>query len=396
MEVTCGKGGVVHDYVPFYFTSKNPMFLSVLNKKNTDQPFIIYFCMKIDRLDKEDAVYTDSSANTEVPPTFYCDTVNLNKLDWSLIDSMKWGAFSDEERHKKMAEALIYKNVKIEEIDAILVYNNWVADGVRKIFANNGVNPPKILLDGALAGGKYHFYYTKYFLQNREHETLVNGPYFLKKDFNQLVSQIQKDRQDNNFSYRYKDMSSLITAINNNIRVLPELDGIFQMKTSKFHLVDTVDVHIKKVVENIQNTDFYRQSGEEIQNILKLVSYLHDMGKGPISKWNGNIQYNYVDHAYDAMPSLHRILTQEIQEISDDSIRRVCMAVVYHNIAGDCILRDRDKKEMAEVIQDEIDIDILIAITLADVQSLNSTWYMQMKFCSSSLKNEVKNLKGIK
>ena len=45
MEVTCGKGGVVHDYVPFYFTSKNPMFLGVLNKKNTDQPFIIYLCI---------------------------------------------------------------------------------------------------------------------------------------------------------------------------------------------------------------------------------------------------------------------------------------------------------------------------------------------------------------
>ena len=61
MEVTCGKGGVVHDYVPFYFTSKNHMILGVLNKKNTDQPFIIYLCMKIDRLEKDDAVFTDTT-----------------------------------------------------------------------------------------------------------------------------------------------------------------------------------------------------------------------------------------------------------------------------------------------------------------------------------------------
>ena len=84
MKVTCGKGGVVHDYVPFYFTSKNPMLLGVLNKKNTDQPFIIYLCIKIERLEKEDAVFTDASANTDIPPQFYSDTMCLDKLDWNL------------------------------------------------------------------------------------------------------------------------------------------------------------------------------------------------------------------------------------------------------------------------------------------------------------------------
>ena len=132
MKVSCGKGGVVHDYVPFYFTSKNPMFLAVLNSKNHDQPFIIYLCIKIARLEKDDAVFTDASANTAVPPNFYQETNNLNKLDWTLIDSRKW-RFTEEEKHKKMAEALIYEQVSIAEIDAIVVYNNLVADGVRKI-----------------------------------------------------------------------------------------------------------------------------------------------------------------------------------------------------------------------------------------------------------------------
>ena len=160
MDVPVGPGGKVHDYVPFYFSSKNPMFLGVLNKKNTDQPFIIYLCMKIDRLEKDDAVFTDASANTDIPPLFYSDTAHLDKLDWNLIDSRNW-SFTDEERHKKMAEAMVYNKVGIEEIDAIVVYNNWVADGVRKIFAQNAIKPPKILLDGGLANGKYRFFYTK-------------------------------------------------------------------------------------------------------------------------------------------------------------------------------------------------------------------------------------------
>lgn len=267
MDVICGNGGVVHDYVPFYFTSKNPMFLAVLNKKNTDQPFIIYLCMKIDRLEKDDAVFTDASANTDIPPQFYSDTANLDKLDWPLIDNMKWG-FTDEERHRKMAE--IYNRVGIEEIDAIVVYNNWVADGVKKIFAENGVTPPKILLDGGLANGKYRFYYTKYFLDGRRDESLVMGPYFLKRRYTNLLSQIQKDRGIKRASYRFKDIKALVDAIDKDIKVLPELEGVYQMPTSNFPLCDTVDEHLQKVAANIQKTDLYRAAGDDIKNIMKL------------------------------------------------------------------------------------------------------------------------------
>ena len=33
MDVTAGPGGKVHDYVPFYFSSINPMLLTLLNHK---------------------------------------------------------------------------------------------------------------------------------------------------------------------------------------------------------------------------------------------------------------------------------------------------------------------------------------------------------------------------
>ena len=136
----------MHDYVPFYFSSINPMLLKKLNEKNVDQPLMVYLCVKIDRLDKDDAVFTNASANTNVPPTFYDDVKDLDKLDWNLIESKKWKMPNDEGRHKKMAEALIHNRIGIEDVDAIVVYNDYVKEKVEKIFKNNGIKNPDILL----------------------------------------------------------------------------------------------------------------------------------------------------------------------------------------------------------------------------------------------------------
>lgn len=123
MDVPVGPGGKVHDYVPFYFSSINPMLLSKLIQKNVDQPGIIYFCVSIDRLEKEDAVFTDASANTVEAPEFFDDTSDLDELDWKIIDSKSWKQDSEEDKHKKMAEALIASRVDISEISHIVVYN---------------------------------------------------------------------------------------------------------------------------------------------------------------------------------------------------------------------------------------------------------------------------------
>ena len=41
MDVPVGPRGKVHDYVPFYFSSMNPMLLTLLNQKNVDQQYIM-------------------------------------------------------------------------------------------------------------------------------------------------------------------------------------------------------------------------------------------------------------------------------------------------------------------------------------------------------------------
>src|SRR5688500_2199336 len=52
MAVTCGPGGVVHDYVPLYFGKTSPMLLKQINAKNVDQYLIVYFVLPITIVDR--------------------------------------------------------------------------------------------------------------------------------------------------------------------------------------------------------------------------------------------------------------------------------------------------------------------------------------------------------
>lgn len=54
-----------------------------------------------------------------------------------------------------------------------------------------------------------------------------------------------------------------------------------------------------------------------------------------------------------------------------------------------------ERLEMDDVIHDENDIDMLIAMSLADVQAVNSTWYVQMMYCKGALKKDVMDLNGL-
>src|SRR6266487_573160 len=92
MEVPCGPCGMVHDYVPLYFGSLSPMLLAVVNKKNVDQMDILYFEFPIALLERNDVLFTDAAANTVVPPHFYFDPGDLDRLNWAEIDSLKWSS----------------------------------------------------------------------------------------------------------------------------------------------------------------------------------------------------------------------------------------------------------------------------------------------------------------
>lgn len=394
MDVPVGPGGKVHDYVPFYFSSMNPMLLKKLNEKNVDQQFIIYLCVKIQRLEEEDAVFTDASANTVDKPTFYEDVNDLNKLDWHAIDNKSWGVASDDERHKKMAEALILRSVDISEVDAILVFNNVIKDDVKKVFEKNGVEPPAIIVDFDKRVKNYHFYYTKFFIAAQKNHSLVTGPATLLSHYKSLIQSIKKQRLEPKELYPYKTIKDLLDALEKDITVIPELKAVEDLLQDYKPHNDTVGDHTRSVVAEMKKQTYYNNASGEKRNILLLSAYLHDVGKGPKSKWKkGKMERAYPDHSADAVPMIQRILTEEIETLSEEEIRQVCLLVVYHDIIGDCMEKGREKQQLVDIIENEEDLDMLFTISCADAKAVTGVWGLGILGRQKSFKKAIMQMK---
>ncbi|MFC1603387.1 DarT ssDNA thymidine ADP-ribosyltransferase family protein [Planctomycetota bacterium] len=372
MSVTCGPGGFVHDYVPFYFCARVPMLLGVLNSKNVDQQFIIYLAVPISVLTRDDVVFTSASANTAIPPSFFNDPSDLSNLKWELIDSDKWG-YSEDDLHAKMAEALIHRKVEISDVKYVVVWNESIRDGVESIL--KGVDDaPSTEFDGYIHnyGGKEHHqnhFFSKFWL-SKKGKSIITGPYFLKATFDATVTNIIKKRKSPIKNPRFQNVSDAIVQIEEDFSILPELEDIVDLETANRIHWQSVCEHSKRVAKKITQQTEYNSLPKYRKNILKLVAYLHDIGKGVSQKDNKGRQKVDNDHPAGAMPMLERILSEEFQQLSEEKIRQIVMLVCYHDLIGDICGKDRDRDQIMDVIDDITDFDMLSVISKADVASL--------------------------
>ena len=157
MEVLCGCGGVVHDYVPLYFCKRSPMLYAILQRGIIDQKQIIYLEFPIRILEQYQSVFTDASANTLSPPRFYDDTSKLTVIDWKAIDTWRWGPQHDTEEisvtQKKQAEVLIHKVLPIDSLNRVVAYDQHCMAQAEKTFKKRGVCLPAIA-----SGGRGYYY----------------------------------------------------------------------------------------------------------------------------------------------------------------------------------------------------------------------------------------------
>lgn len=149
--VPVGPGGVVSDYVPFYFAPRSPMLYSI-DVGNVPsyvgvQRDLIYLCTTVRQLVGHEVQLVMSDRNASLafakfaasPDEWHADEF----IDWPLMSARIWK--NDDEhpnrKERRMAECLAHRSVPWEAISVIGTYDQNQADSVAAILQGNDHQP---------------------------------------------------------------------------------------------------------------------------------------------------------------------------------------------------------------------------------------------------------------
>lgn len=370
MDVTCGPGGVVHDYVPLYFGSLSLMLLGVVKKKNIDQFDIIYFEFPISHVNRDDVVFTDASANTNPPPNFYSDPSDLVNLNWTEIDSLKWSSANETLRHQRMAEVLVHSHLPLNDAQRVVVWNEWVKSRVEEMVKEAGVPFPKIELESR---DRRH-YYTDFLKSSKT--SIAMGPRAIAMQYYSSCEQISKKTGDNGTA-QYETPKKLLLELRKNFGCLPQTTELIGLESENEMHKSTVDIHTLEVVKKLKSLPEFTGLTPENQEMLELSAYLHDIGKGPKSRWkdNGGIQKVDPDHAAHAMPMMVDILTNHVGTVNMENVKIIMKLVCYHDLVGEVLGKGRDEQQIIDIAENELELAMLFAISKADATSVVGSWW---------------------
>lgn len=138
--VPCSAGGVLHDYVPFYFAPCSPM-LYAIHKGNVaaykgGQDSVIYLVSDAEIIESEglDFTFTDGHA-VMAYADFYNELEALEyTIDWNLMESKYWFDTPEDPNRKfrRQAEFLIHQFCPWELITEIGVINQRIKSEVNQ------------------------------------------------------------------------------------------------------------------------------------------------------------------------------------------------------------------------------------------------------------------------
>lgn len=120
-SVDCGPGGVVCDYVPFYFATCSPMLFSIKSGNvpgvEPKQGRLVYLVSSTEAMYAAglECVFTDGNAAVYIT-TFDDDPANLATLvDWRIMREKYWSNTPEDgdRRRRRMAEFLVHEEVPI-------------------------------------------------------------------------------------------------------------------------------------------------------------------------------------------------------------------------------------------------------------------------------------------
>lgn len=144
--VPVAAGGVLADYVPFYFTNRSPMLFSIhrgyVVGYDGGQGSVLHLVSSVRRVIEGGCqwCFTDGHA-VEAMTEFYADQRDANKVDWSIVQSWSWkNTDGDPDRkRRKQAEFLVHQSFPWTWIERIGVIDGATKSHVERVMAVTGV-----------------------------------------------------------------------------------------------------------------------------------------------------------------------------------------------------------------------------------------------------------------
>ncbi len=152
-SVPVGPGGVLSDYVPFYFGARSPMLYANHRGQVQDNPGgqrpIVYLVSSVDAVAAAtDAwVFTDGHAVMAPLTRFFDDQAHLEEVDWDAVHARDWFDTQDapDRKRRKQAEFLVHRFCSFEWVTEIAVIDEAIAGRVAEITASAGVVVPVVV-----------------------------------------------------------------------------------------------------------------------------------------------------------------------------------------------------------------------------------------------------------
>ncbi len=127
----CSPGGVLGDYIPFYFTSFSPMMYNihtgrgdVTKRANEEIVILVSSIHKLVALDIP-IVFTDRHAYTPLAQ-FFNDVGQLDQIDWPLLQQRNFQRNPDDQIQieRYQAEALVHQCLPVQGLLGIVCYTD--------------------------------------------------------------------------------------------------------------------------------------------------------------------------------------------------------------------------------------------------------------------------------
>ncbi|UYM17091.1 type II toxin-antitoxin system toxin DNA ADP-ribosyl transferase DarT [Endozoicomonas euniceicola] len=138
-------GGVLNDYVPFYFTPFSVMMQNIhtgwsVPKRDNDEIVILVSSLYRIRELELPFLFTDSHAYY-MWANFYSGLADLDKVDWSILQRRDFKRDQDDpakfERYQ--AEALVYRHVPVEALLGVVCYTEELKLQIDQLMQQRGL-----------------------------------------------------------------------------------------------------------------------------------------------------------------------------------------------------------------------------------------------------------------